>query len=225
MMWASTMWLPLRLHSCLCEAGWVRGCGKREMFFFVFVFVFSLSVVASFSPRHHHSLSPQTHPHTCFAAPAPPPCARPCAWRGCHRVPCRAGARSPCRPARPRPAPPPPTGRGRARRKVGVCNGVWEEWGVVFGLRALRAPPQWVSPTGRLRATRVFVSPTHPHHPPTPPTPGFVEEMRFVAMQLHTKDQAPKEGGREAAHNPWAEVQRRKRAETKRDQHEHKNPH
>merc|ERR1719379_2535155 len=31
---------------------------------------------------------------------------------------------------------------------------------------------------------------------------GFVEEMRFVAMKLHTKDQAPKEGGREAMPNP-----------------------
>ena len=28
--------------------------------------------------------------------------------------------------------------------------------------------------------------------------------MRFVAMKLHTKDQAPKEGGREAAETPWA---------------------
>ena len=35
--------------------------------------------------------------------------------------------------------------------------------------------------------------------------------MRFVAMQLHTKDQAPKEGGRQAAHNPWAEVRERER--------------
>lgn len=30
---------------------------------------------------------------------------------------------------------------------------------------------------------------------------GFVEEMRFVAMKLHTKDQAPKEGGRAADPN------------------------
>lgn len=30
--------------------------------------------------------------------------------------------------------------------------------------------------------------------------------MRFVAMKLHTKDQAPKEGEREAAANSWAEV-------------------
>ena len=34
---------------------------------------------------------------------------------------------------------------------------------------------------------------------------GFVEEMRFVAMKLHTKDQAPKEGQREAAPTPWAQ--------------------
>jgi hypothetical protein len=39
-----------------------------------------------------------------------------------------------------------------------------------------------------------------------PPPVGFVEEMRFVAMKLHTKDQAPKEGEREAAANSWAEV-------------------
>ncbi|DBA77758.1 hypothetical protein WJX79_002924 [Trebouxia sp. C0005] len=32
---------------------------------------------------------------------------------------------------------------------------------------------------------------------------GFVEEMRFVAMKLHTKDQAPKEGGKEAAPQPF----------------------
>ena len=31
--------------------------------------------------------------------------------------------------------------------------------------------------------------------------------MRFVAMKLHTKDQAPKEGGREAAPTPWAKWQ------------------
>lgn len=31
---------------------------------------------------------------------------------------------------------------------------------------------------------------------------GFVEEMRFVAMRLHTKDQAPKEG-QKPAENPW----------------------
>ena len=31
--------------------------------------------------------------------------------------------------------------------------------------------------------------------------------MRFVAMKLHTKDQAPKEGGREAAATPWAKWQ------------------
>ena len=31
--------------------------------------------------------------------------------------------------------------------------------------------------------------------------------MRFVAMKLHTKDQAPKEGQREAAPNPWAKWQ------------------
>ena len=45
----------------------------------------------------------------------------------------------------------------------------------------------------------------------TPPLsslpPGFVEEMRFVAMKLHTKDQAPKEGQREAAPTPWAKWQ------------------
>lgn len=33
---------------------------------------------------------------------------------------------------------------------------------------------------------------------------GFVEEMRFVAMKLHTKDQAPKEGQREASKTPLA---------------------
>ena len=35
---------------------------------------------------------------------------------------------------------------------------------------------------------------------------GFVEEMRFVAMKLHTKDQAPKEGGKEAAPKPFQKV-------------------
>lgn len=35
---------------------------------------------------------------------------------------------------------------------------------------------------------------------------GFVEEMRFVAMKLHTKDQAPKEGGKEASKHPMREV-------------------
>eukprot|EP00891_Asterochloris_glomerata_P001087 jgi/Astpho2/1087/e_gw1.00019.8.1_t len=35
------------------------------------------------------------------------------------------------------------------------------------------------------------------------PAAGFVEEMRFVAMKLHTKDQAPKEGGKEAAKQPF----------------------
>ena len=35
---------------------------------------------------------------------------------------------------------------------------------------------------------------------------GFVEEMRFVAMKLHTKDQAPKEGGKEAAKQPFQQV-------------------
>ena len=34
---------------------------------------------------------------------------------------------------------------------------------------------------------------------------GFVEEMRFVAMRLHTKDQAPKEG-QKPAENPWQKV-------------------
>ena len=37
-------------------------------------------------------------------------------------------------------------------------------------------------------------------------TAGFVEEMRFVAMKLHTKDQAPKEGGKEAAPQPFQKV-------------------
>lgn len=35
---------------------------------------------------------------------------------------------------------------------------------------------------------------------------GFVEEMRFVAMRLHTKDQAPKEGGQQAAPQPFQKV-------------------
>lgn len=30
--------------------------------------------------------------------------------------------------------------------------------------------------------------------------------MRFVAMRLHTKDQAPKEGGKEASKNPMMAV-------------------
>ena len=30
--------------------------------------------------------------------------------------------------------------------------------------------------------------------------------MRFVAMKLHTKDQAPKEGGKEASQHPMREV-------------------
>ena len=38
------------------------------------------------------------------------------------------------------------------------------------------------------------------------PAAGFVEEMRFVAMKLHTKDQAPKEGGKEAAKQPFQQV-------------------
>lgn len=37
-------------------------------------------------------------------------------------------------------------------------------------------------------------------------TAGFVEEMRFVAMRLHTRDQAPKEGEREAAEQAWKQV-------------------
>ena len=37
-------------------------------------------------------------------------------------------------------------------------------------------------------------------------TSGFVEEMRFVAMKLHTKDQAPKEGGKEASEHPMRKV-------------------
>ncbi|KAL3147622.1 Heme oxygenase 1 [Trebouxia sp. C0009 RCD-2024] len=36
---------------------------------------------------------------------------------------------------------------------------------------------------------------------------GFVEEMRFVAMKLHTKDQAPKEGGKAAAPQPFQKWQ------------------
>jgi len=36
---------------------------------------------------------------------------------------------------------------------------------------------------------------------------GFVEEMRFVAMKLHTKDQAPKEGGKEASQHPMKQWQ------------------
>ncbi|EIE20258.1 heme oxygenase-like protein [Coccomyxa subellipsoidea C-169] len=32
---------------------------------------------------------------------------------------------------------------------------------------------------------------------------GFVEEMRFVAMKLHTRDQAPKEGQQESAEKAW----------------------
>mmetsp|Transcript_13341 Transcript_13341/g.32593 ORF Transcript_13341/g.32593 Transcript_13341/m.32593 type:complete len:273 (-) Transcript_13341:586-1404(-) len=35
---------------------------------------------------------------------------------------------------------------------------------------------------------------------------GFINEMRMVAMKLHTKDQAPKEGGKEAAPKPQAWV-------------------
>lgn len=35
---------------------------------------------------------------------------------------------------------------------------------------------------------------------------GFVEEMRFVAMKLHTKGQSPKEGGKEAAPQPFQKV-------------------
>jgi len=30
--------------------------------------------------------------------------------------------------------------------------------------------------------------------------------MRFVAMKLHTKDQAPKEGGKEASQHPMKQV-------------------
>lgn len=37
-------------------------------------------------------------------------------------------------------------------------------------------------------------------------TAGFVEEMRFVAMKLHTKDQAPKEGGKAASPQPFQKV-------------------
>ncbi|KAK9828681.1 hypothetical protein WJX72_001504 [[Myrmecia] bisecta] len=36
---------------------------------------------------------------------------------------------------------------------------------------------------------------------------GFVEEMRFVAMRLHTKDQAPKEGGQKPAEVPFQKWQ------------------
>ena len=38
---------------------------------------------------------------------------------------------------------------------------------------------------------------------------GFVEEMRFVAMRLHTKEQAPKEGQAKPAPNPMAQVSSR----------------
>ena len=125
--------------------------------------LFAVSVVASFSPSHHHS-SAQPHPHTCFAAPVPP-YARPHAWRGHRRVPRRAGAPSPCRPARPRPARPPPTGRGRARRKVGG-DGVWR-WGVSLCalLRALCPPMGRSHPRPGARHA-CFVSTS----PPPPPT-------------------------------------------------------
>jgi hypothetical protein len=35
-------------------------------------------------------------------------------------------------------------------------------------------------------------------------TPGFINEMRKVAMKLHTKEQAPKEGGKAAPAQPQA---------------------
>eukprot|EP00959_Pyramimonas_sp_CCMP1952_P299223 6258638-Pyramimonas_sp.AAC.1 len=35
---------------------------------------------------------------------------------------------------------------------------------------------------------------------------GFVEEMRFVAMKLHTKEQAPKEGEAKPAPQPMKQV-------------------
>ena len=44
---------------------------------------------------------------------------------------------------------------------------------------------------------------------------GFVEEMRFVAMKLHTREQAPKEGQKKAEKfpnkSPWRNGSRRKR--------------
>ncbi len=40
----------------------------------------------------------------------------------------------------------------------------------------------------------------------TPHYAGFVEEMRFVAMKLHTREQAPKEGKQEAP-QPITKVQ------------------
>jgi heme oxygenase (biliverdin-producing, ferredoxin) len=40
-------------------------------------------------------------------------------------------------------------------------------------------------------------------HKPTPRSPaGFVGEMRKVAMKLHTREQAPKEGGTDAPKPP-----------------------
>ena len=35
---------------------------------------------------------------------------------------------------------------------------------------------------------------------------GFVEEMRFAAMKLHTREQAPKEGSRPETENPTPKV-------------------
>jgi hypothetical protein len=39
---------------------------------------------------------------------------------------------------------------------------------------------------------------------------GFIGEMRAVAMKLHTRDQAPKEGGQKASEKPMPMVRRRR---------------
>lgn len=59
-----------------------------------------------------------------------------------------------------------------------------------------RVPARMHAPTGPSQAT-----PAKPRRRPGEHK-GFVEEMRFVAMRLHTKDQAPREGGKEESALP-----------------------
>ncbi|PXF48928.1 Heme oxygenase 1, chloroplastic [Gracilariopsis chorda] len=83
---------------------------------------------------------------------------------------------------------------------------------------ALAASLRPAFPAPRLTATRPYrvarnLPRMHTAHPGPAPSAstrrrrpgehkGFVEEMRFVAMRLHTKDQAPREGQQEASALP-----------------------
>lgn len=80
---------------------------------------------------------------------------------------------------------------------------------------ASRSAPSWCKPGNRTTPIRhngmsrqLVVLATAPSANATPKVEqkniGFVADMRKVAMKLHTKDQAPKEGGKEASKTPMA---------------------